>query len=1000
MDDGNKSSDDKKETSFTDSNQNDKKVEEDGKEGSKQTLEPIPFLQLFRFTTTGDRVTLLIAIVAALVGSAVFPVSNIVFGSVTELMVKRELGDIECNGSSPSFVTQSPSTEPSNPELFDDMVKLSIYMIGLGVIQLVTGYLFVSMFNRVAEKMVFRLRKLYLEALLRQDIGWYDTVQDRNFVSKVSEDIGKVQEAVGEKVGLCVFYFLNSIISLVIALYYGWLLTLVVLSSTPVIAAAAAIVSSFQSRMAVKEQKAYGKSGSMAQEVLANIKTVMAFSGQGKEMERYQKGLVFAVSAGKYRGFVSAIGNGVLWFLNYLSYALAFWYGTKLILDGERTYCEKEPAYTSATLFIVFFCILIGSFNVGQSLSYLEVFAIGRGAAAAIYKVIDRVPPIDSYADTGINPTGRLSGKIEFLNVKFSYPSRQDVQVLQGLSIKIKPGSTVAFVGNSGCGKSTCLQLLQRFYDPDSGTVTVDGNNIKDYNINWYRSQLGVVSQEPILFNTTIAENIRYGRDGVSNKEIEEACRLANAHLFISRLPQKYETKVGDRGAQLSGVRAQVGEDPTEEDDYYSSESGAEESDVSRRKSAAPEDDICEIKESPAFVDKDKESMLQQELAWYDDSENAVGALCSRLSGDAASIQGATGGRLGIVVQSLTTLAVSSCLSLYVMPRLGAVALAFAPLILIATYYNGKIMEGQQIKEKSATEEASKLAFQAVSNIRTVASLCKERKFVNMYCDALVKPHKKAVTHSHLLGCVWGFAQGMLFVAYGVVLYYGAILIRDENLDYKKIFVIGEALVWSMLMLGNTLAFAPNYNKAKVAGGRILSLLNKKPIIVNSPGVGLQIRNCQGSVIFDKTEFHYPTRPEVQILKGLTLGIEPTLNIGICGPSGSGKSTCVQLILRYYDPTLGRVLLDETDVGALNVDALRSQMAIVSQEPALFDRTMADNIAYGDNSRSVDMSEIIEAARSANIHDFISSLPAGYSTKALTKIWNMQGSDNRQSTSK
>ncbi|CAG7827697.1 unnamed protein product, partial [Allacma fusca] len=123
--------------------------------------------------------------------------------------------------------------------------------------------------------------------------------------------------------------------------------------------------------------------------------------------------------------------------------------------------------------------------------------------------------------------------------------------------------------------------------------------------------------------------------------------------------------------------------------------------------------------------------------------------------------------------------------------------------------------------------------------------------------------------------------------------------------------------------------------------------------------------NCQGSIIYDKTEFHYPTRPEVQIIKGLTFGIEPSLHIGICGPSGSGKSTCIQLILRYYDPTLGRVLLDETDIGALNVDALRSQMAIVSQEPVLFDRTLADNIAYGDNSRDVDMTEIIQAARSA-----------------------------------
>ncbi|CAG7716545.1 unnamed protein product, partial [Allacma fusca] len=212
-------------------------------------------------------------------------------------------------------------------------------------------------------------------------------------------------------------------------------------------------------------------------------------------------------------------------------------------------------------------------------------------------------------------------------------------------------------------------------------------------------------------------------------------------------------------------------------------------------------------------------------------------------------------------------------------------------------------------------------------------------------------------------------------------MYYGAILIRDEDLNYKLIFAIAESVIWNMMALGNALAFAPNYNKAKAAGDRILSLLQRKPALVNSPGVGLQIRNCQGSVIYDKTEFHYPTRPEVQVFKGLSFGIEPSLHIGICGPSGSGKTTCILLILRYYDPTAGQVLLDETDIGALNVDALRSQMAIVSQEPALFDRSVAENIAYGDNSRYVEMTEIIEAARSANIHDFISSLPGGYSTK-------------------
>ncbi|CAG7731773.1 unnamed protein product [Allacma fusca] len=162
----------------------------------------------------------------------------------------------------------------------------------------------------------------------------------------------------------------------------------------------------------------------------------------------------------------------------------------------------------------MFLNILVAATTVGQCINYLDIFAIGRGAAAAIYNVIERVPGIDSYRETGLNPGKRLTGSIEFRNVTFSYPSRQDVQ---------------------------------RFYDPDSGAILVDGHSIKDYNMKWYRSQLGVVSQEPILFNTTIAENIRYGRDGVTQKELEEACRLANAHHFISRLPNQYDTIISKR---------------------------------------------------------------------------------------------------------------------------------------------------------------------------------------------------------------------------------------------------------------------------------------------------------------------------------------------------------------------------------------------------------------------------------------------------------------------
>ncbi|NXV03275.1 MDR1 protein, partial [Cettia cetti] len=150
-----------------------------------------------------------------------------------------------------------------------------------------------------------------------------------------------------------------------------------------------------------------------------------------------------------------------------------------------------------------------------------------------------------------------IKGNVEFKNVYFNYPSRPDVEILKGLNLKINSGQTVALVGGSGCGKSTTVQLIQRFYDPKEGMVTIDGQDIRTLNVRYLREVIGVVNQEPVLFATTIAENIRYGREDVTMEDIEKATKEANAYDFIMKLPNKFETVVGERGAQLSGGQKQ-----------------------------------------------------------------------------------------------------------------------------------------------------------------------------------------------------------------------------------------------------------------------------------------------------------------------------------------------------------------------------------------------------------------------------------------------------------
>eukprot|EP00095_Tigriopus_kingsejongensis_P007959 snap_masked-scaffold1653_size32093-processed-gene-0.0 protein:Tk07959 transcript:snap_masked-scaffold1653_size32093-processed-gene-0.0-mRNA-1 annotation:"P-glycoprotein" len=322
------------------------------------------------------------------------------------------------------------------------------------------------------------------------------------------------------------------------------------------------------------------------------------------------------------------------------------------------------------------------------------------------------------------------------------------------------------------------------------------------------------------------------------------------------------------------------------------------------------------------------ESMLKQEMAWFDRPSNSTGALCSRISSDASAIQG--------------------------------------------------------------------LAIEAISNIRTVAGLGKEQKFLELYLEALQQPHEAAKKRSHIRGLIFGFAQSVPFLAYSGCMYYGGWLVENQGLDYKNVFKVAEALILGTMMVGQATAFAPNYNKALIAASRVFKLLDRKPLIDSESTSGLRINNIQGNLSFSNARFHYPTRKEVRVLRDLNLSVQAGQTIALVGPSGCGKSTCIQLLQRFYDLQGGKLNVEGSNIESLNVPMLRSTMGIVSQEPVLFDRSLADNIAYGDNSRQVSMDEVVEAARKANIHSFIASLPRGYDTMVGEKGTQLSGGQKQR----
>ncbi|PNF40555.1 hypothetical protein B7P43_G07604, partial [Cryptotermes secundus] len=359
----------------------------------------------------------------------------------------------------------------SNPDknaFMDAVQRFAVLNSILGFVMLVLTYLSVWTYNFVASKQVLRIRSLYLKSALSQDIGWYDVQQTGDFASRMSEDLTKLEDGIGEKVVQFMHFMATFLGSLIMAFTKGWLLSLVCLASLPVSLVSVGIVGVISSRLAKKEMQAYGLAGSIAEEVLSSIRTVIAFGGQDSEVKRYKANLIYAKNINVKRGFLSGLGFGILWFLIYASYALAFWYGVGLVLE-DKYKLEDEIVYTPQTMVTVFFGVMVGSMNFGLSSPYIEAFSIAKGAAAKVFSVIDRVSPINSLSEDG-KRTGKMDGNICFRDVHFEYPTRADVKVLQGLNLDINRGETVALVGSSGCGKSTCIQLIQRFYDPRQGT--------------------------------------------------------------------------------------------------------------------------------------------------------------------------------------------------------------------------------------------------------------------------------------------------------------------------------------------------------------------------------------------------------------------------------------------------------------------------------------------------------------------------------------------------
>ncbi|KAK9706898.1 hypothetical protein RND81_07G159300 [Saponaria officinalis] len=1052
----------------------------------------------------------------------------------------------------------------------------------------------------------------------------------------MSGDTVLIQDAMGEKVSKFIQLMATVIGGFVVAFIRGWLLALVLLACVPAIVLAGGVMALLMMKMSSRAQIAYADAGNVVEQTVTAIKTVASFTREKDAIKKYDDKLVTAYKATAIQGLASGLGLGALMFIISMTYALAAWYGGKMIL---------QKGYSGAQVINVILSMMNGGSSLGQTSPCLNAFAAGQAAAYKMFETIKRAPKIDASSTEGITKDD-IIGDIELKDVYFKYPARPEVQIFAGFSLEIPRGTTAALVGQSGSGKSTVISLVERFYDPDSGEVHIDGLDLKKYKLSWIRQKIGLVSQEPVLFTTSLKDNIAYGKDGATDQEIRTAIELSNAAKFIDKLPKGLDTMVGDRGTQLSGgqkqriaiarailknprillldeatsaldteserivqdaldrimtnrttvivahrlttiknadmiavvhqgkivekgnhdqlirdpegaysqlVRLQEGakgkeaalmnpnndvtshikhamsrsasqtmnrsagqklsiwrslsekasvkrsgsknssgsrhsfsisssivgpvniqeitevaydnhEERKKRDDDFE-EGEKKQPNVSMRRLAGlnkPELPILLLGslaasvhgimfpmfgfmmssmiktfyEPPDLLHKHTrkwsliymslgiasifivpfqnflfgvaggklirrirylcfEKIVHQEVKWFDDPANSSGAIGARLATDAANVRSLVGDQLALIMQNIATITAGLVIAFTSNWLLSLIVLVVVPCVFAQGYLQQKFMTGFTADAKVMYEEASQVANDAVGSIRTVASFCAEEKVIELYNKKCEEPVKSGTRLGLISGLGFGFSFFALYCTSAFVYYIGAVFIHHGKATFGEVFKVFFALTITAVGISQSSSMAMDRTKAKDSADSIFKILDSKPSIDSKSDEGTTLESVKGDIELSHVSFRYPTRPDIQIFKDLSLFIPCKKTIALVGESGSGKSTVISMIERFYEPDQGRVLLDGVDLQNFKLSWLRQQMGLVGQEPILFNETIRSNIAYGKHGDATE-NEIIEASKSANAHNFISALPQGYDTSVGERGVQLSGGQKQR----
>ncbi|KAK3221254.1 hypothetical protein Dsin_008279 [Dipteronia sinensis] len=1013
---------------------------------------------------------------------------------------------------------------------------------------------------RTAERQTLRLRRRYLGAVLRQDVGFFDTNHGASMtsqvVSSISTDTLTIQGVLTEKIANFLMHMSTFITGQLVALYLSWRLAIVAIPALSMLIIPGLVYGKLLGGVGEKIQEAYAVAGGIVEQTVSSMRTVYSYVAEDRMLKSYKIALEPTLKLGIKQGLLKGMAMGSIG-ITFAVWALQGWYGSTLVKKNAK----------GGHVFTAGVCIIYAGLSLGAALINVKYLLEANVAASRIFEMIHRVPNIDSADQQGITVLN-VKGELEFKDIDFAYPSRPENLVLRKFSLRVMDNQTVGLVGITGSGKSTIINLLERFYDPLQGKILLDGIDIKTLQLRWLRSQMGLVSQEPILFATSIKENILFGKDEASMEDIVVAAKAANAHNFINQLPDGYDTLVGQLGSQMSeGQKQRISiarallrdpkilllDEATSALDSHSEKAvqdalnqasiGRTTIIIAHRLSALRNVDLIAViqsgevvesgfhdelmgrrgsysgmvqlqrafisddngsttksmesnssdfldKGTPRTEDKANESDMQIsshdkitnhlqedpkgspslwylmcmtvsewkstvlgciggvcygmiqplysfclggllsvyvitdhreitsqtrtycfaflsfavfafitnvfqhyhfgimgesltkrvretlfgkiltfEIEWFDQENNSSGSLCSRLAIDATMVRTLLTDRLSMLAQNISSATLAAVLGAMLSWKLALVAIAMQPFIIGAFYTKAIMMKSMSRKLLKAQNKSSELASEAVANHRIITAFYSQEKILKLHELTQIGSTKESRKQSWYAGLGLSISQFLTAANAALIFWYGGKLLYQKQITYKHLFQTFFILVSTGRIIAETGSMTSDLSKGTSALKSIFVILKRKSKIDIDDSDGFKPEKINGEIEFKEVDFFYPTRPKLIILMHLSLKIDAGTVVALVGQSGSGKSTIIRLIERFYEPSNGSVEVDGVDIKHYNLRALRSHIALVSQEPTLFMGTVHDNIAYGKENATE--AEIVEAATVANAHDFI-----------------------------